>query len=222
MKRKQSIKSLSILVGILYGLFVISTLRNEFKDFKMGFLLGYHSAKDNDPNLDGNVYFLKVEPKKGVLDFSQSIQNLKMDTNLAARYSNIEVLVPNSFKLSQKLKIYDAIKGLLSIILVICFLWVPFIFYRIIKLYSSELIFNDENIKRLRMLGRLIGVIYLVMFICDELSNSINSSLFDFANYKIVESNTSYLGILLAFIILILAETIARGIEMKKEQELTI
>ena len=216
-------KSIISIALVCYIVFIASIFVDEWEDMKVGFLQGRNAASTikNDEQ-GGDTFYITVAPKESVLNFPETMQNIKTNKNVKVRYYKMKVVYPVGSKLNLRNRIYSGIFTFLALVVFAVFVFIPFQFYGLMKTLQKEIFFDMKNKKRFINIGAALGIAYWAIFLGNYLSFQINKSLFEFKDYIIIKEHTSVIWLLLSIVTLIIAEMISRGIKLKEEQELTI
>lgn len=225
LKPKSKIKILATFSIIAYLLLIASTFVREWEDMKIGIIQGSQDAQSENTSKNvpkNDVYFLTVAPKKSVLSFPESLLNLKTQNNVELRYHKMKVILSEGITLSNKDKLLKFICTLCALIVFAVFVFLPYQFIKLMRSLRKEEFFDIQNIKRFGYIGKALIILYLAMAISNDFYYEISKSLFEFENYKIIKDGNDIIWLLIGLVFLIVAKTISQGVEMKKEQELTI
>ena len=204
-----------------YFLLFVSTFAREWEDMKMGFIQGYQDAESKN-TLKNDVYFLTVAPKKSVLSFPESLLNLKTQNDVELRHYKMKVNLPDGITLSKKDKLLKFICTLCAFIVFAVFIFMPFQFFKLMQSVKNEEFFDSKNVRRFGYIGKALVVAFLAITISNNFYYQINKSLFEFDNYKIIKDGNDVIWLLLGFVFLIVSKMISQGVDIRKEQELTI
>ena len=74
----------------------------------------------------------------------------------------------------------------------------------------------------MRYIGVLLLLYYLVSFLQNWVVYSMNIQVFEFRDYVIQFEQADLIWVLLGVVVLLFAEVLSRGSQLKEEQELTI
>ena len=74
----------------------------------------------------------------------------------------------------------------------------------------------------MRCIGVLLLLYYLVSFLQNWVVYSMNIQVFEFRDYVIQFEQADLIWVLLGVVVLLFAEVLSRGSQLKEEQELTI
>ena len=74
----------------------------------------------------------------------------------------------------------------------------------------------------MRYIGVLLMLYYLVSFLQNWVVYSMNIQVFEFRDYVIQFEQADLIWVLLGVVVLLFAEVLSRGSQLKEEQELTI
>jgi|GEM_PF-1057087 len=219
---------LAILAGLTYSFLIFSTFVEGWDDFRRGWHEGEKIAKYNkwgdviryEPS-ETESYNFSVKPKKGFLNYPDSLVNLNTNHAIQTTYKEMIVLGPksNSTETPFVLKI---ILFLLGSSILIALIRIPIHFYKLIGLIKNEIIFELRSISLLRWLGIELFLVYFAGILVLYFDHQINSSLFSFSDYEIVMGKMDPIWLLLGIISLLVAEVLSKAMLLKEEQDLTI
>lgn len=230
MKKIQKPKKLvllSILAGLIYLFMMGSSLLSEWDDFQLGYWEGFDGASvvDSEDPLKcslSEVFFFYVLPKKGVESFPDKISNLKNNSAINIRHSEFKASVPKKTITKGTTFFYYFFSGLTPFLMMIICLIIPIQFYKVINSITKEVIFEKENIRRIRLIGISLILFYFLYFFYNFLNFKRNSQLFEFSDYTLKMDSVDAIWLMLGIVVLLIAEIISRGKALKEEQELTI
>ena len=211
---KTKLTALSVLATLTYCLLLFSSFTEGWDDFKLGFQEGY--------SFKLQTYFVDLKAKKSISSFPDSLTNIKMGEKVNIRYDKAQVraaVIPVPGKSIDKYQLIETLISLISFFIVI---YIPVLFFKLMKTLMNEVVFDKKNIRYLRKLAVLLIVYYIVDFITNYISYRINVSLFDFANYKILREPADMIWLLLGVVLLLFAEILTKGSKIQEEQDLTI
>lgn len=196
-------------------------------DFRLGFNLGAEHAKMDkqapEKRSYREVHFLSFKPTKGYMSFPDSIKNTLDGTYVHYRSQEIKVLTKIEGTGSQNTILYTIIKIITSFISTFFIIYLPILFIKTMISLMNEHIFDKKNIRRIRKMGISLIALYLFYFVFSWSSFKVEQSLFRFEDYELVFSpDSDMLWVLLGVVVLLFAEILARGYQLKEEQDLTI
>jgi hypothetical protein len=215
-KANRKLTFLSILAILAYCLLLLSSIVDGWDDFKLGFKDG---SKDTPKK---EFYFVDMKAKQGFASFPDSITNIITGDKVNIRYDKAQVratVVPIQGK---SLFIYELIESLLALAIFFIGIYIPVLFFKLMSTLYIEVVFDKKNIRNIQKIGVLLLLFYVVYFIFNYISYLVNISLFNFSNYTIQREPTDIVWILLGVVVLLFAEIVSKGSEIKEEQDLTI
>lgn len=207
------IKILAILLGSIYFIIVLHSVLVE-RNYFMGEPMSKKWYKE--------YYYTKVEPKAGERTFIEQLTNNKTGQTISADIDRFIMDIP-----SAELGLSISTKGLKDFLWSICSFLSPMIL--IIPFALGVDIFKGarKGITKGTVLSlRAYGWVIIGYFLLDLgniwLKASIMHSYVDLEHYKIIQPFPQYFLLMLAVILLILAEVFKESIRMKEEVDLTI
>ncbi len=220
---------LSILAALVYVFIMLEYFYSDIESVRAGYDGEEFRIIENEQTFDESqsltypiVYFLKVKPLKGYRHYPDQVQNLKSDTNYPARFSNIEIALPETKKLTDRVNFLNALNAAVVLFMIMLYFITSFTFILLIRSLYKGWVFHSKNIKRTRKLGYLLIMIYLSGIISNYISYKIHDEIFSFQDYKLVFQFTQNYLLMMGLSILLMAEILARGLKLKEEQDLII
>lgn len=216
-------RRLNILCALVFLVLMLSLYTAGYQ-FGSGFLAGMNLAKEKseliekneDSMFSGDFRLVNIVPTTAMWQ-PDTIINAKTGERELAVYKEIAVRVAKDRSYTQL--IISSSCSLLNIFISIAAL---IIFVLIISNINKSNIFEWKNVRRLRWLGGLL----IISFILELLPKAVNywgiKDVFALDNYMIAPFALQVTDMLLGLGCLIVAETFAIGLRMKEEQDLTI
>ncbi len=207
---------------------IASSFDIGWESYKLGYWMGSGGVNNQtvgtppNPDVPKSVHRISLKPEGGYRDFSTKVHNNKDGSILDARFSGVQVALPHNFDTPRKVVLYDFIDGILMFILMFIFIMLPIKFARLMLSIKKESIFNKKNVNRIRSIGIMVILIYIVTIVHKYIHLSINQILFDFPDYIISGPSTDATLLVVGTAVLVMAEILSKGLEIKREQELTI
>ena len=211
---KTKLTALSVLATLIYCLLLFSSFTEELDDFKLGFQEGHSSTL--------HMYYVDLKAKKSISSFPDSLTNIKTGEKVNIRYDKAQVraaVIPVPEKSNEKFQLIVTLFSFISIFIVI---YIPVLFFKLMKALMHEVVFDKKNIRYLRKIAVLLIVYYIVDFITNYISYRMNVSLFDFTDYNILREPGDMIWLLLGIVLLLFAEILTKGSKIQEEQDLTI
>lgn len=213
MNRK--IRSYCLILSFIYVFVVVYTIFTEISSFKAGF-------KEGRSKIPREILHVNLIPKQGVYSFPDKANEVssKIDVRLEVKNAKLLVLNPVEFPLGIRIGYYLILTS--AFILLGCTIWLPFLFFKVIRAASKGNILQLKVIKRIRK----IGVILIFFYIADVLAYTIDTLkaeyLLDLSNYNFFIDFSGFGTLILGIVTLLLAEILHVTLKMKEEQDLTI
>ena len=212
--RKTKLVTLSVLATVAYIFIILNSLATSWDDFR----LGYQDGKSH--NLE--TFFVNLKARDGFSSFPDSIINIKSNSYVNIRHDSSQVrasLPPDLKKMAGKWMIAEFILSLGIFIIVI---YIPILFFKLMKSLMNEVVFDAKNIKRLRKIGSSLLILYIIEEALNQIYFTKNSTLFDFSGYVIQRESADMTMLLLGILVLLFAEILSKGSIIKEDQDLTI
>ena len=173
--------------------------------------------------MDEESFSLHLRAKDLQHYYSDSLMNLKNQQFMPAKYQHVEVLYQFSDYRAYRSQIkYRLIIFGVTFLFLIALIAVPVYFYKIMGAFYKNNIFTHDNVRRMKMLGLLLLVIYLLDFLLDVTDYYYKNSLIETANYSISVHISGVEWLFMGLITLLIAMILKRSVEIKEEQDLTI
>jgi hypothetical protein len=211
---KTKLTTLSILASLAYCILILNSFTEGWDDFR----LGYEEGKA----LKLQTYFVDLKAKESFSSFPDSITNLKTGENVKIRYDKTQVraaVIPCSGK---SVNSYQIIEIFMSFVVIFIVIYIPVLFFKMMKTLRNEVVFDKKNITYMRKIGVLLLLYYVVSLITNYISYQKNVIIFDFADYKIQREPNDLIWLLLGLVVLLFAEILSKGSKIQEEQDLTI
>lgn len=180
------------------------------------FTVGLKAGADPDLVMQ-NLEFLAVLPDDMTL-LTDSVYNVKSQSYVPATFSHLLVSVekPHSVWL-------DLLRGVMGLTAAVCFLWAALLFIRLMVAINRQEIFCWSNVHRLRRIGVLMSLGFLMCALQIYCSFRVQGEVFAMQGYSFsLREAIDLSNLLLGLVALIVAEVFALGLKLKEEQELTI
>jgi len=211
---KTKLITLSILATVAYIMMLMSSFAQGWDDFRLGYEQGQ--------SLEWKTYFLDLKPKNGFNSFPDEIVNEISGNKVKFRSDNAQIQLPSK-EIDQKISgLYFAAEIILSLLIFFIVIYIPVLFFKLMRSLIKEVVFDKGNIKYLRKIGFSLLLFYVSSLAFNMISYIENKILFDFSNYKIQNTETDLIWLLLGIVMLLFSEILSQGSEIKEDQDLTI
>jgi hypothetical protein len=217
-------KRIKTLCIVLLVVFFGSMYQGVVVPFVDGIKYGLFIAKyELDSKIETDDFLLMdVIPKQS--DYMERAEiNLKTSENVLIRPNNISIIVNSLPDKPVWWFVLQAFYVLLSVLVIILVVWIPFLVVRILNSLQHSQVFDRNNLKRINRIGLILLFLGIAVTSIQFINVYIARYMVDLSNYsfsyaKIVDFNP----IIMAIIILIMNEVMKVAIEIKEEQDLTI
>ena len=219
---EKRIKLYSIILAIVYFGIIIYGVYQGASSFKAGFELGQKSAVKNAKDMD--IFHFTVRPSTGGYTYPDSTKNLLTGNtvHIEAREYVAMVTDPTS-STPAYYKIIDIVKGILALILLATLVYLPILFFSIIKSVNKGHILTYTTIKKVSRIGWILVGIYLYNLLFYQIWETIKTgNIIKLENYDVTFDFSDYTSLILGIVTLLLAEILRMTLKMKEEQDLTI
>lgn len=206
--------TLAILAVAAYVFMILLSMGDLWEGFKLGLEDGHDKSHE--------THFVYLKTKEGVTHYPDSIVNLLTGNTLPISYDEAQLRTPLTETGNQGLTWIKLLEKLLAFTILFIMVYIPILFFRLMRALSRELVFDRRNIKHMRRIGFALLIFYIsgqAMSLIDFLRLK---QQFQFAAYEVEWDQADPLVLLLGFVVLLFAEVLGRGSRIKEEQDLTI
>ncbi|NDV82203.1 DUF2975 domain-containing protein [Bacteroides sp. 51] len=221
MKTKLNILCILILVAVGFSIAeaIYRSYDTFLPDFKKGFTEALSVYTQDTVPVD-NIQRLFVDLAANTYEvYTDSVYNAKTDKWMPAEICSVVVKVSHSDVpwWREALLGFGALVACIAGILQIVF------FFRLVSAINKSIIFEWDNVIKLRTIGWSMLVFFLAYALCAYADYAAITSIADIPNYKITtEEVFDFYQLILGLGVLVIAEVFAIGIRLREEQELTI
>ena len=211
---EKKVKIYSILISIIYCLLIISTISEIIAYGRKSFKQGWDRQTTN--------IYIRTSPIKGSYTFPQSTLNTLTGEEIGLEMRECMLKVPITHD-GTSAELVSFITGLIGMCFFPIIIYIPILFFMIIKEIWKNNILNHKLMKRIKRMGWILISLYLFILLSFSLGQYyIAFQQIALTDYKpIFEfSNTELL--ILGLVTLMLGEILNHTLKMKEEQELTI
>ena len=207
------IKALAVLLGGIYFVIILHSIaigRNYF----IGEPMSKRWSKE--------YYYVNVEPKEGRYSFKEKLNNTVSGELISAETKRLVLNLSAS-----ELGITESTKGLKNFIWALCSLLSSMVlitpFALAVEIYKvTRKGITKSTISLLNFSGCLLAVYFLFDLTNILMESFILRSTVGLENFKIIQAFPQYFILMLAVILLVLAQVLKESRVMKEEQDLTI
>jgi hypothetical protein len=212
-----------------YCYMAFSSFAGGWDSFKLGYWMEANREiadksimADESLKTPKSVHWVSLKPAGGYQDFSGAIRNDKDGSLLDARFTGVLVALSDDYDPPGKVVLYKFIDGTLHLILFIILIVLPVRFTRLMLSIKKGAIFNRKNVNRIRSIGIMAILIYIHSIAHLNLNLRINQILFDIPDYIISRPLANASLLVVGTAVLVIAEILSKGLDIKTELELTI
>ena len=223
--KKTRLAILSVVAGVIYLMIVASYFVRNWESGRRAFIDGYERGRmsETENKLKGYyVFTLDLVPKNHKKAYTDSLKNIKNGRDIPVCHQRVEARYKYSQPISRRISVYESILTVISVLILIIYFLIPFLFYKLIISFYNDFIFTYENVRRLRRLAVYSIAIYVLQLTFNISYFSISNSLIDFVNYKQIMPDMDHEILLTGIVLLIAGNVLKRAIVLKEEQGLTI
>lgn len=206
--------TLAILAIAAYVFMILLSVGDLWEGFKLGLEDGHDKSHE--------TRFVYLKTKESVTHYPDSIVNLLTGNTLPISYDQGQLRTPIAETGDQGFAWIKLLEKLLAFAILFVMVYIPILFFKLMRALSRELVFDRQNIKHMRCIGFSLLLFYVsgqVMSLIDYLRLK---QQFHFAAYEVEWDQADPLVLLLGFVVLLFAEVLGRGSRIKEEQDLTI
>lgn len=187
----------------------------EISSFKAGF-------KEGLRDVPREILHVNLIPKSGGYSFPDKATDISGKQDIRMEVRNAKIMVLNPAKLPTGIFIGYYIVLFSAFVLLGCTIWLPFLFFKIIRAASKGNLLDVNVIRRIKK----IGIILIFFYFMDVLACMIDTLkaeyLMDLENYTFFVDFSGFGTLILGIVTLLLAEILNVTLKMKEEQDLTI
>lgn len=215
------IKIYCIILSVIYIIVVLCSISDAVDSFKAGFKQGQESSKSSSWYM--YTFHLKVLPTEGLHTYPDKLTNTLTGEEIKAESSNYKIKIGNSnVDIPAYLKAFRGLIIVLSIVFLIGILYLPFLFFSVVKSASKGKILESKVIRRIQRIGYILIIYYLIdtlAYLCDYL---IAKHVIALENYKTVIDFSDFGLLFLGLVTLLMTEILKVSRQLKEDQDLTI
>ncbi len=223
------LKILTILFSIAYGILVFDTVVSTFMPaFIAGIEDGWNDAKEDHKNKDkergsSEIIHCYVQPHEGIYSFPTPVINMKTGLRVFMETNTIKVKIEDAPQLSLGLIIVKVIEFFVSLALLFFLIFIPIQAYKIIRSIHKNIIFDEQNIRRIRRIGYALLIMFGLSLFVATVSTMTARELLSLEDYKIIFTmQDDYGSLMFGLVVLLFAEVLKIATSIKEEQDLTV
>ena len=217
---EKRVKVYGILITIVYCFLVITSISENFSLAKTAYDEG---SKKTTAKCTSELFHFRTSPSDIGYSFSQSGINTLTGEEVGIEIRECVVKVPKSMTATTTTeKTFEVVKFILAIFLFLLILYIPFLFFMIVKPMWQNNILNLKLMKRIKRMGWVLISIYLLQWLFSIGDWYSISQRIELENYQINFNNASGELLILGLVTLMLGEVLNHTLKMKEDQDLTI
>lgn len=211
----KKIRVYCLILAIIYVFVVMYTAFMEISSFKAGF-------KEGITDVPREILHVNMIPKSGGYSFPDKFTDItgKQDIRMEVRSAKVMVLNPSKLPTAIFLGYYVVLFS--AFVLLGCTVWLPFLFFKIIRAASKGNFLDIKVISRIRKIGIILIFFYFMDVMACMIDTLKAQYLMDLENYKFFIDFSGFGTLILGIVTLLLAEILSVTLKMKEEQDLTI
>lgn len=211
----KKIRVYCLILAIIYVFVVMYTAFMEISSFKAGF-------KEGITDVPREILHVNMIPKSGGYSFPDKLTDItgKQDIRMEVRSAKVMVLNPAKLPTAIFLGYYVVLFS--AFVLLGCTVWLPFLFFKIIRAASKGNFLDIKVISRIRKIGIILIFFYFMDVMAYMIYTLKAQYLMDLENYKFFVDFSGFGTLILGVVTLLLAEILSVTLKMKEEQDLTI
>ncbi len=211
----KKIRTYCLILSFIYVFVVVYTIFTEVSSFNAGF-------RDGIKGIPREILHVNLIPKQGVYSFPDKANEVSGKIDVRMEMKSAKLLVLNPVKFPLGIRAGYILIVISAFIMLGCSVWLPFLFFKVIRAASKGNILELKVIKRIKK----IGVILILFYIADVLAYMIDALkaefLMDLNNYNFFIDFSGFGTLILGIVTLLLAEILQVTFKMKEDQDLTI
>lgn len=218
---EKNIKIISIIIAILYIGVVVADIYDGFQAAVAGFKMGWDDSKNK---IHSELYNIKVQPNEGLLTFPETLTNSLTGESMEAEAGEykIRAMIPKEM-LNGGYFIFSTIKVISSFIMLAAFIYIPILFFKIMRSVARNEILKEKTIKKVSRMGWILLGVFLFNFMIYNIGDVIVArQTIQIEGYSIVPNLSNFTSLFLSLVVLLLAGILKHTARMKEEQDLTI
>lgn len=218
---EKNIKIISIIIAILYFGVVINDIYNGLQAAVAGFEMGWD---DSENETYSELYHIKVQPSNGLLTFPETLTNALTGEVMDAEAGEYRIRAAMPEKMQTGIYFaFNLLKMISSFILLAVFIYIPILFFKIIRAVTRNEILKEKTIKKVSRMGWLLLGVYVYGFLVYNIGDVILArQIIQIEGYSIVPNLSNFTSLFLSLVILLLAGILKHTARIKEEQDLTI
>ncbi|MBF0574711.1 DUF2975 domain-containing protein [Dysgonomonas sp. GY617] len=217
-------KRIKILCLLLSAIYIGVVIYCIF-DFGDGMMAGYRHGKKQAQNSSTNIQRLhvKVKPIEGVYTYPDKMINTLTGQEVKAEVSDCRIALDSSdTPLPSYMKISRGVVVVLAIIVLIGLIYLPFLFFSIVKSATRGKMLEHKTIRKIQRVGYLLIIYYLINTVVYLSDFIIAKQIVTLEKYRIIFDFSDFSFLFLGLVTLLLAEILKVSVQLKEEQDLTI
>lgn len=211
----KKIRVYCFILSIIYVFVVVYTIFTELASIKAGVGEGLRGVPRE-------ILHVNLVPKSGAFSFPEKVSGISGSQDVRIEIRSAKLMVLNPAELPRTILIGYYAVFCLALVLLGCTIWLPFLFFKVIRAASRGNLIDLKVIKRIRK----IGIILILFYIADVFAYTIDTLkakyLVDLENYNFFIDLSGFGTLILGIVTLLLAEILHVSLKMKEEQDLTI
>lgn len=217
----KNIKIYSFIIAVIYCLVIVQYVYDAAGGAKAGFEMGMSDAQNYQHT---EIFHFKVEPGNGQYTFPEMIMNTLTGENMKAEAGEykIRITMPQD-SMPVGMFVYNILKIFIAFVLLGAMIYIPFLFFSIIKSVNKGGILETKTIRRISRIGWLLLTIFILNTLVYDIGDAIMAKqVIQMDTYKIIPNLSNFSSLFLSIIVLFLGEILKHTAKMKEEQDLTI
>lgn len=214
------IKIYCIILSVIYSILVIYTLSDVVDDFKAGYKEGHETT--TTPWYMRTLH-LKVIPTEGIYSYPEKITNTLTAQEISAEPNYLKLKLDNSnIEIPLYLKIFRGIIVALSVLALVSTIYLPFIFFSVVKSATKGKILEYDVIRKIQQIGYILVFYYLMDSLTYFSDYLISQHVIVLEKYRAIIDLSDFGLLLLGLVTLLMTEILKVSRQLKEEQDLTI
>lgn len=217
-------KRLKTLCIILLVIFFGNLYQRAVLPFIDGVQYGLSSAEYQlENNVEADEFpLMDIEPRENSF-MEQTETNLRTGKPALIRPHTVTIRVDAAAEPALLTMALRSISFLLTVIVLILGVWIPFLVIRIVRSLGWPGVFDRDNIDRINRIGIILLCIGVASSVLQFVNIALAQSLVELTHYEFSYAGViDFYPVIIGIIVLIMNEILKYAIYMKEEQDLTI
>ncbi|MDR3226649.1 MAG: DUF2975 domain-containing protein [Prevotellaceae bacterium] len=217
----KKLKFYSFFLAVVYVIFFICSVYETSRYAIAGFEFGYNKGKERD--FDFQVCGGFLTPVDGSVIFPTTILNEKTGKDVHIEIRQVFAYMDDTpEQIPAYVTILSITAQILTFVLLVLFIYLPFVVYKIMKSITKNEFYSIQNIKRIRKVSFILLTIFAIIFYSSVSIAVLTNAYLQIKNYTACIGEFNFPLLFIGLVVLILSEILKYTTTIKEEQDLTI